>query len=359
MREIPVKKRMEVLRLFFEGLSYEEIGGRVGVSKGSVVSIVTEFKDGRYPKFESTLDIVDELRDLAVKTKKSGVGVLQANLGLRFYERLKRLGVEPQALSDFVKLCNRISPPEFSIDRFVDVAIRLMKLEVSTGKSYEEALKELEEANAKLSHITTKVRELEAAKASIEKQIDDLEAKESRIRNELGGLTKGKQSLEKLGVDKVAELAGLVDDYEALGYGSVEVRELANVRKELAGIGIKPSELGKHFKDRKVLEQQAAKLSVQAKSLDGTVRTLKRDITNLTTRNRGLQVAAEILKSRITRIACSYCGTTVTVPIPDTWALDDSIRKGLVYPAKCYYCGYKNRIDPTEILASIGWSLLT
>ena len=56
MREIPAKKRVEVLRLFFEGLPYEEVGRRVGASKGSVINIVTELRDGHYPEFESALD---------------------------------------------------------------------------------------------------------------------------------------------------------------------------------------------------------------------------------------------------------------------------------------------------------------
>ncbi|MCJ7783707.1 MAG: hypothetical protein MUP41_07210, partial [Desulfobacterales bacterium] len=353
------KKRMEVLRLFFEGLSYEEIGGRAGVSKGSVVSIVTEFKDGRYPEFESVLGIVDELRDLAVKIKKNGISIVQADLGLKSYEKLKRLGVEPQVLSDFVKLCNRVSPPEFSIDKFVDVAIKLVRLEVSTGKSYEESLKELEEANAKLSQVTSRARELEAAKASIVKQIDDLKAKESRIRDELGGLTKGKQSLEKLGVDRVAQLATLVDSYEALGYDVAGVRELATLRVELMNIGIRPNELGTHVKNRRTLEGQVAKLRVQAKSLEKTAEIFERKVVKLIERSKGLQTMDEVLRSRTTRIACRYCGRTLLVHVPQRGQLDDSMRRGLVHPTRCLYCGYINQMDPREILASIGWSLLT
>jgi len=359
MREIPAKKRMEVLRLFFEGLPYEEVGGRVGVSKGSVVNIVTELRDGHYPEFESALDIVDELRDLALKIEKSGVSISQASLGVKFYERLRSLGVEPQTLSDYIRLCKKISPPEFSIDKFVDVAIRLVKLEESTGKSYEEALKELKKANAKLSQIILKVRELEAGKAGIEKQIDDLKAKESSIRDELGRLAKGKENLEKLGVDRVAKLAVLIDNYEALGYDPAQVKELANLRRELMNIGIKPSELGKHIKDRRMLKRQVAKLKVQAKSLEKAVRMFERKAVKLTKRNKGLQVADEVLRSRITRIACKYCGRTLWVPVPQRWQLDDSMRRGLAYPTRCLYCGYTNQIDPREILASIGWSLLT
>ncbi|MGC8936193.1 MAG: hypothetical protein ACP5KV_02350 [Candidatus Methanomethylicaceae archaeon] len=41
-------------------------------------------------------------------------------------------------------MCERISPPNFPIDKFIDVAIRLHELEEKAGKNYEEALKDIE-----------------------------------------------------------------------------------------------------------------------------------------------------------------------------------------------------------------------
>ncbi len=47
MREIPLKKRMEVLGLYFEGLSYDEISRKAKVSKGSVVNVVIKIVPNR------------------------------------------------------------------------------------------------------------------------------------------------------------------------------------------------------------------------------------------------------------------------------------------------------------------------
>jgi len=48
---IPAKKRMEVLKLYFEGLSYDEISKAARISKGSVVNIVRELMRGSIPNF--------------------------------------------------------------------------------------------------------------------------------------------------------------------------------------------------------------------------------------------------------------------------------------------------------------------
>jgi predicted DNA-binding protein YlxM (UPF0122 family) len=158
---------MEVLKLYFKGYSYDEIVKGAGVSKGSVVNIIREL-EGRYPEFERVLDLVDELRNLAVEIKKSNLKVTQASLGLKFYERLQRL-VEPQILDDYIKMCGRISPPDFPADRFVNAAIKLCRLEEKLGKPYEETIKnlerELEEKSTRLGELNSKVEDLERKKS--------------------------------------------------------------------------------------------------------------------------------------------------------------------------------------------------
>jgi len=102
---------MEVLKLYFTGYSYDEIEivQSAKVSKDSVVNIIKELKECRYPELESVLDLVDKLRELAVEIRKNNLEIPQASLGLKFYERFRRLGVEPQILDDYIKMCERIS----------------------------------------------------------------------------------------------------------------------------------------------------------------------------------------------------------------------------------------------------------
>jgi len=66
-----------------------------------------------------------------------------------------------------------------------------------------------------------------------------------------------------------------------------------------------------------------------------------------------LQKVDLILKTRTAIIACAYCGSPIPIHIPLTGGLNDSMRRGLVYPTRCQNCGGLNQIDPKDILASI------
>jgi len=101
------------------------------------VNIIREIKGGRYPELESVIDMVDEQRNLA-EMGKNHLGLAQASLGLNFYERLRTLGVEPQTLDDYIRMCERISSPDFPIQGFVNAAIGLCRFE-RLGKPYEDA----------------------------------------------------------------------------------------------------------------------------------------------------------------------------------------------------------------------------
>jgi len=46
MKQISVSKKLKVVKLFFSGLSYDEIAQQTGVAKGSVVNIIDDFRYG-------------------------------------------------------------------------------------------------------------------------------------------------------------------------------------------------------------------------------------------------------------------------------------------------------------------------
>ncbi|MGC8849487.1 MAG: coiled-coil domain-containing protein, partial [Candidatus Bathyarchaeia archaeon] len=332
MREIPVEKRMEVLKLYFIGYSYDKIVEVAGVAKGSVVNIVKELKEGRYPEFESILDLVDELRSLAVEIKRSGLGISQASLGIKFYERIKRL-TEPQTLDGYIKMCERISPPNFPIDKFIDVAIRLHELEEKVGKNYEEALKdierELEEKSSNLRGLSSQVEVLERKRARLKDELKKMEAELTSARFKLGELIKGVESLERLGVEKVCKLSTFVRECEELGYSADRLKELIKLVNE-----------------RAALEKQKAILLGKLATLNEEVKRAEREKLARVEEDKRLSVVSGILKTRITCMACLSCGRTIFLPVPTIRELGDAMKRGLVYPTRCHYCGYINQISP-------------
>ena len=49
MQRLSHKEQMFIVRLYFEGLSYDAIASKVGVGKGTVANIITELKAGKTP----------------------------------------------------------------------------------------------------------------------------------------------------------------------------------------------------------------------------------------------------------------------------------------------------------------------
>jgi len=346
MREIPTKKRMEVLKLYFMGHSYDEIAKMVDVAKGSVVNIVKELKEGRYPEFESLLDLIDELRNLAIEVKKSNLKVPQASLGLKFYRRVQDLGVEPQILDAYIKMCEGISPPGFPVDRFINAAVSLHRLEERLNKPYDVAIndleKALEEKSSRLGEVCSQIEALEVKKTRLENELKELEVRLTSVRTELGELIKGVESLEKLGIDKVCKLSAFGRECEKLGYSVDKLIELAKLVDEKASV-----------------EKQASTLKSRLATLNEEIKRAERERLATIAKNRRLSVVSGILESRKTSVACSYCKRTIIMPVPSTWQLEDAMKKGLIYPARCHYCRYINEVSPRYILESIAWSILT
>jgi hypothetical protein len=59
MRHIPPKAKMNALELYLQGLSTNEIVTQSGISKGAVVSIIKDAREGKFPQLDLG-DRIDE-----------------------------------------------------------------------------------------------------------------------------------------------------------------------------------------------------------------------------------------------------------------------------------------------------------
>ncbi|GAI97746.1 unnamed protein product, partial [marine sediment metagenome] len=64
MEKLSLKKNLFVIRLYFEGLSYDEIAAKAGVGKGTVTNVITELKAGRFPELGDLSEQIDSFREL-------------------------------------------------------------------------------------------------------------------------------------------------------------------------------------------------------------------------------------------------------------------------------------------------------
>ena len=208
-REIPLSKRLEVVKLYFEGLSYDEIVKRTGVAKGTVAAIVEELKEGRFPQVEHLSDLLNELRDLAVALRKAGIASSEANLLFILLKRFIGLGVEPAHLETWVSMCQSVPEQELPRSHIIQAAIKLAKLQ-QQGLSYEQTLENLGTSSDELEKLQGEVAELRAEEPKLHGRKEELiqanhrlEAESTRLQGKLNAMAvKEKQEenhLQELG----------------------------------------------------------------------------------------------------------------------------------------------------------------
>jgi hypothetical protein len=115
----------EVIRLYLQGLSRNDIARTCGVGEGTVSNIIDEWK--------RSLDIPDvqSLRDLAVNLKRYGIDAAQCAQGFRILNTMKKLGVNQNQVESFMievyEYCQRIGLAPQDIASNLQVLINLSK----------------------------------------------------------------------------------------------------------------------------------------------------------------------------------------------------------------------------------------
>ena len=226
MRQIPFKAKMETIEFYLSGFSTNEIVAKTGISKGAVISILKDAREGKSPSLELK-DRVDELHNLSVKLRKEGLELPEAKLGFTFLKRLQDLNVEPDKVKQWIEFCSEISPspPE----GFVSAAMELLQVEKETGKNHIEIASEVKELSNQREKLMGEVEDLQtqAAKAKelksqieeSEKKVQKLGAQNEKLETNVNFLNKLLQErAEKLGISsdelekKLGELVSLENE---------------------------------------------------------------------------------------------------------------------------------------------------
>jgi chromosome segregation ATPase len=272
-REIPPSKRLEVVRLYFEGLSYDEIATRTGVAKGSVAAIVEALKDGQFPQFEQLTEHLNELREMTIVLKKSRISPNEAILLFIIVKKLIPLGVEPAQLESWVTMCRAVPGGEFSRSQVIQAAINLVKLE-QEGLSYEQTLESLKASSVEQRKLDGELAELRAEETRLQGSMEELtqesqhlEAESVRLQGRLNAMAvkeKGEEDcLQELGdqakqcQEEVARLetakGRLEEETSQLGEKALalekQVNEKADILRNLDEVGFPRDQLAR-LRDR-------------------------------------------------------------------------------------------------------------
>lgn len=254
MRPIPFEAKMEVLELYLKGDSTNDIVTKTNISKGTVVSIIQDAREGKFPQLELK-NRVDELHSLSLRLRKGELDLGQVKLGVTILRRLLEMGIEPDKIKHWVEFCSEISPTP--AEGFIPSAIEFHRVEKETGMSYAE--------------IAAKVKELAEQKDKLTEEVADLGAKEIRVK-ELGSQIGDDQ--EKL-VNLRSELANLearTDILEGL------------IQKRADELGITHDELVTKLAELVSFEAEIANRRREKNKLDGEIEALTESQQKLSSR---------------------------------------------------------------------------
>ena len=261
MPALTARQRMNVVRCYLQGFSYDQIVDRTKISKGSVVGILTDLKNGTFHGLENVYEEIDALREIAVDLRRRDLSLSHAILGLTAFQGIEALGVQPADINKVVAMCQRLTPLGTEPQDFLAAVSAVVDVEQRTGttpKELEARVGELEERYHTLEQrckdlepMSTKVIALTGQRDSLITQLAVLgaTAKEENesLDAEIGERTKQLQRLQSQ-VAATEQLVGqlgrrVLDQEESLQQISRRSDRASNDLKRLLSLGFSENEL--------------------------------------------------------------------------------------------------------------------
>ena len=212
MREINLTNKYKVVKLFLSGLSYDELAHQVGIAKGSVVNIISEFREGYLQVPTGMTEYADALRKVAVDLRKNNTSIGQVQSCFKLDLKLREIGVSSEEAERWLDICHDIASPTVSTDRFVRASLELSHLESESGLSYGDVLNDY---NAKLSRSRELSKEIEGQEQQFtEARASHQEEKEQATR-ELDAVTKAIATAQDMFRKQKEDLKARMDEYLA------------------------------------------------------------------------------------------------------------------------------------------------
>lgn len=171
MKRIEDSLRVEVIKLFFYGCTYDEIMGRVGIAKGSVVNIIQEFRDGTLSEPPELLDYIDELRRVAVDLKRHRIKLEDISSFIRISSKFLGMEVDIRDIKLLLRIYRGVDGSGISRDLFVGAALELARLIEENGTSYSDLLRDY---MIKLRNLGKINSELEIKRAELKEAQDKM-----------------------------------------------------------------------------------------------------------------------------------------------------------------------------------------
>jgi chromosome segregation ATPase len=252
MERLTAKKKLAVVKLYFSGLSYDDIAARSGVSKGTVANVATDLKAGMVPEAADVGEYIELLRELSFDLKRSELTPGQCAVGLILLKQISECGLDPADINRWPMILKSVRN-EDDINEFVRLVYSIQQVQQRSGLSLEaldNKVYELEKKAADLEPISDKLKDYKKQLVELTKQREELtsavallEQKNELLSPQIKDLEKREQTLSRRIADmdpkaKEAEttlstLKGEMQKLEDIGF---TLKELAEFNKKLQAI---------------------------------------------------------------------------------------------------------------------------
>jgi len=236
------------------------------------------------------LNIVDELRELAIDLKEAHLTPVECRAGCKARHALSLLGFEPDDYHQLIKTLKQANA-----EGWLKAALRLAELEFGTKKGYETMIAEYEEAAKSISTKTGQVASLEAKIEAGEKKLKAMENQEQeaavKVAYRMSSLALTEARLEKIETLRAALKVAGVSDADIPAYiERQEVLYQAGFTLEtMAAIVKAAGALGDHDHGKSLLAR-LQKLG----GLDQAIGLGEKNLTSLQSQVQGLEKAAKV-----------------------------------------------------------------
>jgi len=291
MREISLTIKHRVVKMFLSGSAYDDIALKLGIAKGSVVNIITEFREGHLQVPRDMTEYVDALRQIAVDLRKTDMSIGQIRSYCRLDRKLSEMGVSNENAERWLDICHDITSPSVSTDQFVRASLRLSQAVSETGLSYDDVLddyaaklgkseelsREIERQEQQLSevkasyreHKEQSTRELEAVNAAMAAAQDACDGQRQDLKAGMDEyLAQHRVSWRK--VDMALALL-----HKGLGKARMTKADIEYLSKRIYSAGSLSNVISDMEREKKKLQSEVRRLAQDRQGIAATVEDLK------------------------------------------------------------------------------------
>ena len=351
MRSTPSDVEAQIIRLGLDGDTYREIACKTGVGLATVHTCIERARK-KIPEF-------DELRELNIRLKKSGLSFFDLTRACTVLEKMINCGISLAELEDYIKLAETYLCDKALRDDFMAYAMKLMRLEQTYGRPYQEVTKDYERKLHETARLAD--RNLRLGKRIIERQAT-LKTTEEHLSEVIGKIEKALatwKGLVKIGPERLALMVRFIQDFEALGFDANQAQDLSVWRQGLRKSNIDPDKLDRFITEKGPLDAQKLSLQLENERL-GRINEAETTINkNVLAKNSAVMTVDRILTTGTANLTCKSCGIQLLVKLETRDYYEKLIRNFQPLDVWCPRCGMYQWYSPQEIPTLLGWILLS